>query len=542
MSSTNGPDIVKSSLELTYPLYTLFCVIISSLGFFCSGWVTASANLPGTITHICDNGLSHIANTSFPDCLPMNDALWGFAVASFCIGALLGGLNGGYLQTKYGRRKIIVWNTFGYILGGLLIGCSVSPAMFIVGRIMCGYSCGLGSLTIPIYVGEISTVKSRGVLASINQLMTTIGILLASIIGLPLSYVSLWRINYALVAVPALVQAGFMTSLCAESPRYLISIGKVDEAMKNLKKLRPNSNVDLEFYGMLDGQLGTAAAVAIMADFTSVEYFEKNNTDIEHVVSDLLQHTAQVSRGTADIYSISTSKYDNSSDSDPKDGDGKNAILAAVDPMNIIQIFRNSTIRPITMIVVLHHVFQQLIGINAIMYYSTTLFSIVFDPNMSKYLAIICNAVNFIATIVSIVLIDRAGRRSLLLVSEAGSCVFCITLTIGYVYEVNPLMVVSIFGYVIFFAIGLGPVPWVIIPELSPVYASSSVGSIATAANWSMNFLIGQCFPLIFARIEGYTFIIFVVVGFLSLMFTYFKLPETKGRTIEDIVSRFIKA
>lgn len=72
--------------------------------------------------------------------------------------------------------------------------------------------------------------------------------------------------------------------------------------------------------------------------------------------------------------------------------------------------------------------------------------------------------------------------------------------------------------------------------ELTPTYANSSVGAAATCMNWAMNFVIGQIFPIIFASIEGYSFIIFAVVGAVSMVFTYFMLPETKNRSIESIV------
>lgn len=179
--------------------------------------------------------------------------------------------------------------------------------------------------------------------------------------------------------------------------------------------------------------------------------------------------------------------------------------------------------------------FQQLVGINAVMYYSTAMFSSVFSTDISKYMAIVSNAINLLSTIVSVFLIDRMGRRVLLLVSEGGTCLFSILLSIAYVYKINGLMVISLFGYVAMFAIGLGPIPSILISELAPMHASSSVGGVAAALNWAMNFLIGQCFPVIFSNIQGYSFIIFALIGFICLMFTYFQIPEAKGRTLEDI-------
>lgn len=147
----------------------------------------------------------------------MNNALWGFAISSFCVGGLIGGLFGGFIQTKFGRKKTIIFNNIGWIIGAILIGASISPAMLIVGRICCGLSCGLGFLATPTYVGEISTIKARGTMGTVNQFAIVIGILLASVIGLPLAKVPLWRINYAIVAIPAIAQLFLMPSWCRVS-------------------------------------------------------------------------------------------------------------------------------------------------------------------------------------------------------------------------------------------------------------------------------------------------------------------------------------
>ncbi|KAK4512368.1 uncharacterized protein ATC70_003066 [Mucor velutinosus] len=493
------------SVDLKLPRYMIYCVFVSSIGSFCNGWVIGSANVPGEVTHACLNGTSHIASSVFPDCLLMNDALWGFAVASFCVGGIFGGLSGGALQSKFGRKYATIYNTVGWIFGALLIGVSVNPAMFIIGRIFCGISCGIGSLCTPMYISEVSTSRFRGAMSACNQFAIVIGILLASVIGLPLAYVPLWRINYTIVAIPAIAQFILMFT-CVESPRYLISINCITEARESLQKLRHNSNIDTEFFGMLEGQLGTAAARA----------FVPNECDSSQIKEDLK--------------SISTQVEDISSQQK----------ISTQAPMNIIGIFTDPQIRPIALIVITLHCIQQLIGMNAVMYYSTTIFNMSFDADMSKYMAIVSTVFNFASTIASLFLIDRVGRRPLLITAEIGACIFSILLVIGYVYSIGPLLTVSVFGYVISFAIGVGPVPWMMTSELSPVYASSAVGAVATAFNYATNFLIGQCFPLIFEKIKGYSFAIFAGVAALALLFSYYKVPETNGQPLESISKGFM--
>jgi MFS family permease len=335
-----------------------------------------------------------------------------------------------------------------------------------------------------------------------NQFAIVIGILLASLIGLPLASVPLWRINYAIVAIPAIAQF-FLMATCVESPRYLVSINRMDEARESLQKLRPGFNIENEFYAIVELQLGAAAARAICGTSAAgqLEMTEEKDTSSAIVT-----------------------------------GENEPAVRES---MNMIQIFKDPLIRRIALTATTLHIIQQLIGMNAVMYYSTTIFNMFFDPEMSMYMAIATTGVNFVSTIVSLLLIDRMGRRPLLLIAEAGAGIFSILLIIGYVYNVGALLLVSVFGYVLSFAVGVGPIPWLMTSELTPVYASSSVGAIATATNWAMNFLIGQCFPVIFEAIEGYSFAIFAVVAALAVVFTFFKVPETKGRPVEDIVDDF---
>ncbi|KAG2210288.1 hypothetical protein INT47_003273 [Mucor saturninus] len=501
------------SLDLKLPGYMVYCVIIACLGSFSNGWVIGSANVPGEVTHACENGMSHIANSAFPDCLPMNDALWGFAVSAFCVGGLIGGISGGTIQTKFGRKKTIIFNNIGWIIGAVLIGASVSPAMFIIGRILCGLSCGLGSLTTPTYVGEISTVKGRGTMGTCNQFAIVIGILLASVVGLPLAYVPLWRINYAIVAIPAIAQF-FLMPGCVESPRYLITQNRLEEARANLQRLRPNANIEREFFEQVEGILGTFAAKAVtnINEIEAVKSIEKDSFDKTNLEDGAAATMEAKPQGDDDF----------------------------VHPtLNMIQIFQDPVIRKIAVTVILLHVIQQLIGMNAVMYYSTTIFKMSFDADMSKYMAIVTTVVNFVSTIVSLILVDRMGRRPLLLIAEAGACIFSVLLIIGYVYNIGALLVVAVFGYVLSFAVGVGPIPWMMTSEMSPVYASSAVGSIATAVNWAMNFLIGQCFPVIFAKIQGYSFAIFAAIAAMAFVFTFFRVPETKNRSIEAIVKSF---
>jgi MFS family permease len=459
-----------------FPKYMIYCVFVACLGSFSNGWVIGSPNVPGEITHNCPNGNAHIYSRAFPDCLPMDNALWGFAVASFCIGGLVGGLSAGALQTKVGRKRAIMLNNWGYIIGGILIGCSVHEAMFIVGRILCGLGCGMGSLSIPTYIGEVSTIKARGAMGTCNQFFIVVGILLSSVIGLPLATVPLWRLNYAIVAIPAIFQF-FLMNTCVETPRYLVSVNRIEDARSSLQKLRDRANIDKEFYGMVEGYFGTAAAQS-MTNYqdSAISAEEKKEAAGETTAAVPRAEDVPTEGGNHETDHLTTSVteqqdtggFDNSAEGDlvpaPHSGAGDQ------NTMNVIEIFKDPVIRRIALTVICSHAFQQLVGINAVMYYSTTIFTVAFNPEFSKYMTIVTTVVNFIMTLVSVVAIDRMGRRPLLLISNAGACLFSVLLVIGYVYQISGLLVASVFLYVASFAIGIGPIPWLMTSEITPTY------------------------------------------------------------------------
>jgi MFS family permease len=398
-------------------------------------------------------------------------------------------------------------NNAGFIIGSLLCAVAVHQAMFIIGRILCGLSCGLGSLVVPTYIGEVSTIKGRGTMGSFNQFLVVIGILLSSIIGLPLAKVPLWRINYAIPAFPAIFQVVMMPT-CVESPRWLVSKNRIDDARQALQRLRSNTKVDYELYEIVEGQFGAAKAHILLQGLISdegVKVIESKNhsTDEENAVEDGVQHAT----------------------------------------MSMLDVMRDPVTRRIGFTVFVHHIIQQLSGMNAVMYYSTNIFLLAFNgsENMAQIMAIVTTVVNFIATIVAVCVIDRFGRRPLLLIAEAGTCIFSVLLVIGYKTNTPGLLIASVFLYVASFALGIGPIPWLITSEMTPTYAASSVGAASTCINWCMNFLIGQIFPVIFAAIQGWSFLIFAVICLLAFFFTFFCLPETKGRSLENIVKGYEK-
>ncbi|KAF9083314.1 Solute carrier 2, facilitated glucose transporter member 2, partial [Mortierella sp. AD031] len=186
---------------------------------------------------------------------------------------------------------------------------------------------------------------------------------------------------------------------------------------------------------------------------------------------------------------------------------------------------------------ILIHFFQQASGINGLIYYSTTFLGDVFGAGNSKYITVGVSCCNLLSTLTSVFLIDRTGRRTLLLISFAGVSFSSILLVIGAYCDVGILVVVAVFLYTAAFAIGLGPIPWLLLSELLPTYALSSASSVATAVNWGTNFVIGLIFPSLNKGLGNATFILFAAITAFGFLYTWFFVPETRARSIEEIMA-----
>jgi len=185
--------------------------------------------------------------------------------------------------------------------------------------------------------------------------------------------------------------------------------------------------------------------------------------------------------------------------------------------------------------------FSQITGINTVLYYGSIIVSEHF-PGQSTSMALIANViigtVNFLLTIVAMVFLDRWGRRAILMIASGGMGVALTLLVIGLnVPGVSPLlMLASILLYVAFFALGMGPGPWLIISEIFPTKVRGRAASIATSTLWSGTLLVTFTFLSLVKVLNLWgTFAIYGALSFVCLFFVWKMVPETRGRTLEQI-------
>ncbi len=209
------------------------------------------------------------------------------------------------------------------------------------------------------------------------------------------------------------------------------------------------------------------------------------------------------------------------------------------------ELFQPGFRRPILLAVVLA-VFQQITGINAILYYAPRIFESAGFARMSAIgQSTVVGFTNMLFTIVAIVLADRIGRRPLLLVATGGMGVSLVLLGAAFKFQFLPpsALLFIILLYIAFFASAMGPLVWVVMAEIFPIRMRGAAMGFATLILWFADFVVTLTFPVISDRLNvSAAFWIYAVMCALDLVFMIFYLPETKGRTLEEIERRWLKA
>ncbi|MBS4773589.1 MAG: sugar porter family MFS transporter [Proteobacteria bacterium] len=394
----------------------------------------------------------------------------GWIVSSVLVGAILGAILSGSVTDRLGRKKIIVITALVFFAGSLATALAQSPLELMLYRGLIGFAIGIASYTVPLYISEIAPDDKRGALVSLNQLAITIGIVLSYLIDGAFAEVQNgWRYMMGIGIVPALLLAAGM-ALVPETPRWLISRGRTEQAKQALRKIYGDCDADAE---------------------------------------------------AAKIRSLMT-----------YDAQGSFNELAA------------RWMRPALLVGIGLMFIQQATGINTIIYYAPTIFQMSgFESGVSAISATVgIGLVNVLMTMVSIRLIDRLGRKPLLYAGLGGMIASLLILGGAFYYGGNSGLVlkavsfVSLVVYVAAFAVSLGPICWLIISEIYPTQIRGLAMSVATVANWSFNLIVALTFlPLVEYLGTAYTFWGFAAVGIWALWFCKTKVPETKGRSLEEI-------
>ncbi|MFE9969612.1 sugar porter family MFS transporter [Streptomyces hirsutus] len=414
-------------------------------------------------------------------------ATLGAVIAVALLGAAGGAMLAGRLADRVGRLRVMQLAALLFLassVGSMLPFTAWDLSFW---RIVGGAAIGMASVIGPTYIAEVAPTAYRGRLVSFQQAAVVLGIAVSQLVNWmvltladgdqrgSLLGLEAWQVMLGIAAVPAVVY-GLLALRIPESPRYLISVGRTGEAKDVLRRLE-GEQVDLD------------ARVA----------------EIERAVR---------------------------SDDAPRFRDlrGRFGLL------------------PIVWVGIGLSVFQQFVGINVIFYYSSSLWqSVGIDPSSSFFYSFTTSVINIVGTVIAMVLIDRVGRKPLAVTGSAGMAVSLAAVAWAFSHKTGTgdnislpdtqaaVALVAAHTFVLFFAMSLGVAVWVLLGEMFPSRIRAAALGVAACAQWIANWLVTATFPAMSEWNLSGSYVIYAIFATLAVPFILKWVPETKGRTLEEM-------
>ncbi|KAK1414466.1 hypothetical protein QVD17_30210 [Tagetes erecta] len=427
-----------------------------------------------------------------------NDGQIEILVGILNLYSLIGSALAGRTSDWIGRRYTIVLAGAIFFIGAILMGFATNYAFLMVGRFVAGIGVGYALMIAPVYTAEVSPASARGFLTSFPEVFINAGILLGYVSNYAFSRLPLhlgWRFMLGIGGVPSVFLALGVLGM-PESPRWLVMQGRLGDAKVVLDKT--SDSLEESKFRLAD--IKKAAGIPEDCDDDIVKV--SNQSHGEGIWKELLIHPTP-------------------------------------------------TVRHILMAAVGIHFFQQATGIDAVVLYSPRIFEkagIVKDT--PQLLATI--AVGFVKTmfiLVATFLLDKVGRRPLLLTSVVGMIVSLMSLGVALTiidhsdHKITwaiALCIATVLSYVAFFSIGMGPITWVYSSEIFPLRLRAQGCSMGVAMNRVVSGTIGMTFLSLYKAITiGGAFFLFAGVAIVGLVFFYTLFPETQGKNLEEVEQVF---
>jgi len=472
--------------------YVVLPTLIATLGGLLFGYDTAVIN--GAVgclkSYFIDPRFTDLTN---PVQANAANSLLGFVVSSALIGCIFGGLIGGWVSTRIGRKRGLVIAAVLFLLSALGAAAPEFPfapighggpgymANFVIFRILGGIGVGLASMLSPMYIAEIAPPKVRGNLVAWNQFAIIFGMLVIYFVNFGISKTGsgdawLNSIGWRYMFLSGTIPAGLflvLLLLVPETPRFLMLKGDEDGARKVLSKL------------------------------VTPEEREQELSEIRASLAE--NHSGK-------LFSF-----------------GAAVVLIGI------------TIS----------IFQQFVGINVVLYYATDIFKgMGMTTNASLMQTIIVGAVNLAFTVVAVLSVDHFGRKPLQIIGALVMAIAMITLGVNFWLGGHGMIALAaMLIYTAGFAVSWGPVTWVLLSEIFPNQIRGKAMAVAVAAQWIANYLVSWSFPILNDNPylvqhfkHGFVYWIYGGMSILASLFMWRFVPETKGRTLEQMEKLWHKA
>jgi SP family sugar:H+ symporter-like MFS transporter len=414
--------------------------------------------------------------------------LTGFMVSSALLGCMAGAAMAGGISAKMGRVKVMLMASVLFAVSALGSGLAFGPADMIIWRVVGGLGVGAASVIAPAYIAEISPASVRGRLGSLQQLAIVTGIFAALLSDAALAAAAGGAAEQLWLGLPAW--------------RWMFMAEVVPAVIYGILALTiPESPRYLVQQGREDEANRVLSEIFIEGVALRIQEIRKTvDTQRKPRLSDVLN---------------------------PK----------------------RTNLLPIVWIGIVLSVFQQFVGINVIFYYSTTLWkSVGFDESDALTISVITSVTNIVVTLLAIALIDRIGRRLLLMIGSTGMTVALGVMTLAFSLGINPAAeavellpgwdtaaLIAANAFVVFFGMSWGPGVWVLLGEIFNNQIRAFALGIAAAAQWLANFVISTSFPSMADVGLWFAYGFYTVAALASLLFVLKFVRETAGRELEEM-------
>ncbi len=442
-------------------------------------YVIAAIAATGGLLFGFDTGVINVALPFIKQEWNLSETAEGWVVGAVLAGGMAGSLLSGRLADGLGRKRINILAAIIFVVGSAIAALATSPGMLIAGRLFLGLAIGIVSFSVPLYLAEIAPSNIRGRLVTFFQLAITIGILISYLCGYAFAdYENSWRLMFWAGFIPAALLLAGMFFV-PESPRWLLSKSRSAEARTVLARLHEADTVDQELNQIAQ----------------TVRDESNRKVDWRELFSARLRIPLLIGIG---IFFI-----------------------------------------------------QQFSGINAVIYYSTRIFGMAgFGSSTTSIMATVgVGVVNTVSTLIAVRFLDQWGRKPILYVGLTGTAISLATIAAAFYFResISPdllklLSVGGVYVYIMFFAISLGPMGWLLIAEVYPLRIRGFATSLGSFYHWFFDFWVSFTFPIMAATSlgnNGGIFMIYTGVVLFGLLFTRFLVFETKGMTLEAIEKRW---
>jgi MFS transporter, SP family, xylose:H+ symportor len=410
------------------------------------------------------------------DYFNLNAAMMGWVASSALIGCVAGCTLAGILSDRYGRKKILILSACLFAISAIGCAASSNTTALVLCRIIGGIGIGMASMLSPLYIAEISPADIRGRLVSYNQFAIVFGMLLV------------YFVNYFIAA------RGSVSWNTDTGWRWMLGSGTIPSLL---------------FLALL------------MVVPESPRWLAKNN---------------HIEKAQSVLKKIGGSLFAEKELMEIKD-------TGISESISFSDFFRGK-FRIVLMIGIVLAILQQVTGINVFLYYGPEIFKkLGTGTNAALLQTIIVGAVNMAFTVVAILSVDRFGRKPLMIFGSFGMGICLLTLGLmAYFQRAELWILIFILGYIACFALSVGPVTWVIMSEIFPTRIRGRAMSVATVFLWGANWVVSQTFPmlnenhwLIDRFHHGFSFWIYGLMCFILFVFMWRMVPETKGKSLEEI-------